>query len=250
MTQRVNAALVDDRIGIDIGQRSHLGGYVGAGQRIGPQHAAVLIPIGVEFARAIARNDRTLPCGGRGNTKDARSCRGGGFVPLDGAIRCVDGVELVVLRHHVDGAELHRRRPTQRASRRNIPNLVPGGSIQGHNLTRAVGRIYPAVGIAGPSAECGRFEVLRYTGVMRPDLGTRIGVESGDDPVASYGIQAATAHDWSGGKTHTLRCACDSGGPDAARVIAQRHMTGSLAGGSAALRPVGIDARGGKSHRD
>src|SRR5690606_17889179 len=153
LAQRIDAAVVDDRVRVDVGQRADLRGNRGTGQRVGPQVAAVLVTIGHQLAGRIAGDDGALPRRRSRHAEHARLAARRDFLPDQRTVFGAERVDLVVLRHYVDGVERDRGRTAQRTGGLDPPYLGTGLRVERDHVAGAVRRIDPAIGEADAAAE-------------------------------------------------------------------------------------------------
>ena len=163
LPQREHLPAIDDRIGIDIGQRADLGGDRGATERIGPQIAPVLVAIGNQFAGGIPRDHRARGCRGCGHAEHARLPGGRRIIPDLRTVRRAQRVDLVVLRHHIDRVEGHRGRTAQRSGRLDAPDLAAVLSIECDDIAGADRCVDPAIGEGGAARPKATSSRLRST---------------------------------------------------------------------------------------
>src|SRR5688572_24699575 len=77
-------------------------------------------------------------------------------------------MDLVVLRHYVDGVEGDRRRTAQRTSGLDAPDLGSGIGVERDHVSRAVGGIDLAIEEADAAPECRVAQVAFDLDRMRP----------------------------------------------------------------------------------
>ena len=237
LPQRVDAAVVDDRVGVDVGQHADAGGQRCARQGIGPQLAPVFITIGDELPGGIACDHRALAGGGGGDAEHAFLAQTGAFIPDRLAVFGIQRVDFVVLRHHEHRTEGHRRRAAQRAGGLDLPDFLAGSGIQRRHQTEAGGDIDLAVIVTGAAAEDGVLGVAGDGEAVRPAGGATGRVIGMQHAQRVHHIHHAAADDGGAGEASALVGAGDRDAPHLLGVGADGEVAVALVRRAARLRP-------------
>ena len=144
-------AVVDHRVGIDVVERRDARPDTGALKGVLPDHPAVLVTVGVEFARGEAGDHSPLADCGRGRSEYARDLEGRRLRPVGRPVGFLERVDLIVLAHDVDGVIDDGRSAAERAARPDLPDQAAVAVIERSHVAKAVGRVDAAF-VIGDSA--------------------------------------------------------------------------------------------------
>src|SRR5207237_5464233 len=177
LADREDAAIVDHRIGVDVGKLANRGGDAGARQRVLPDNLTVFITISGKLARRETGDEGRLGEGRRRGAEHTGQLERAGARPAGLAILRIERIKLAVLAQHIDIVASDGRGAAQWSARLHHPDLVAGRGVERGDVAGAVGRIDAPAVIGDAAAEQGLAGAALAADLMRPDFLAVLDVE-------------------------------------------------------------------------
>src|SRR5689334_725921 len=190
-------AVVDDRVGINVGKRGHGRADAGTLESVLPDHSAVLVAISIELTRGETCNDGPLTGGGRGRSENASHFERCRLRPIGRTVGLLERVNLIVLAHHVYGAIGHGGSAAQGSAGTDLPQDSTSTDVDRSDVSDAVGRVDQAIVVSDAAAIKRRrivpFVIRRLAG---PKQSSILPIEGAHGTQCVDRIDAAIGDDW------------------------------------------------------